>query len=254
MTDIKAIIADDEEPSRSYIKSLLMEVWPELKICGEAENGIQALALIEKIQPDIVFLDIQMPGLSGMQVAQKVAGSCRVVFITAYDEYAVEAFENEALDYIMKPTTTARLTKTVERIKSKLLSSTQSLPNVKNIIEQLARIQQPSQPKYLRWIKTKSRNKVNIIPVDRIYFFQSDNKYTKVATKDSEYLIRKSINDLAIELDPDAFWRIHRGTIINAALIDNISTSLTGRGLVRLKNRPELHTVSRSYASVFKHM
>lgn len=254
MTEITAIIADDEEPSRSYLKSQLAEVWPDLEILGEAENGLQALELIERIRPQIAFLDIKMPGLTGMQVARKVSGLCRIVFITAFDDYAVEAFEHEALDYIMKPTSRERLAKTVGRLKAQLGGSTDTPPDIAHAIEQLLKNQQEAAPKYLRWIKTKLKDKVHIIPVDHIYFFQSDNRYTRVVTKNREALIRKSITDLTGELDPDIFWRIHRGTIINANFIDEISTSLTGRSLVKLKNRSEIHTVSRNYAHVFKQM
>jgi len=254
LTDFTAIIADDEEPSRNHLKSMLTEVWPELIICGEAENGVKALKLIKTVRPNIAFLDIKMPGLSGMQVAKEILGICRIVFITAYDQYAVEAFDNEAIDYILKPASTERLKKTVERIKSQLVISRKSQAHTLKILEKIMTGIETTKTKYLRWIKIKNRGVIKIIPIDNIYYFKSENKYTSVVTKNQEFLIRTSINELAEKLNPEFFWQIHRSTIINANMIDSISTSMTGRGLVKLKMRSELHTISRKYAHIFKQM
>lgn len=255
MQEIKAIIADDEEQLRLYLKSRLLEVWPDLVICGEARNGQEALELMEKYRPDIAFLDIRMPGLSGMEVAKKIAGTCRIVFITAYDQYAVEAFENEAIDYLLKPVTRERLERTAKRLKEQIAASTEPPLDFSEIVGRLmANLQDIEKPGYLQWIQVQQGDSIRLIPVDEVYYFKASDKYTIVITKEGESLIRKPIKELADELEPNKFWRIHRGTIVNAACISKVSRSLTGRSIVRLKDLPETLTVSRSYAHLFKQM
>lgn len=254
MHDIKAIIADDEEPSRRHIRSQLMKVWPELDIRGEAENGEKAVEMIETIRPDIAFLDIKMPGLSGMEVARRAAGMCAVVFITAYDRYAIDAFENEAMDYILKPASMERLSKTVERIKKRIAESSHP-SDISGMLERMiSRMNPGGGTRYLKWIKARVNGSIRLIPVDRVCYFQSDNKYTLVVARNTEALIRKTIVELADELDPDVFFRIHRGAIVNARFIDKVTSSPTGRGQIKLVGRPEILTVSRSYTSIFKQM
>jgi DNA-binding LytR/AlgR family response regulator len=255
MQEIKAIIADDEKQLRSHLKSMLSKVWPDLIICGEARNGREALGLIEKHRPGIAFLDIRMPGLSGMEVAGKVAGSCWVVFVTAYDQYAIEAFENEAVDYLLKPVTRERLEKTARRLKEQIASSTKPPVGFSEIVSRLiAKVQDMETPGYLQWLKVQQGDGIRLIPVDEVYYFKAADKYTMVITKEGESLIRKPIKDLEDELDPDKFWRIHRGTIVNAGCISSVSRSLTGRSIIRLKDLSETLTVSRSYAHLFKQM
>jgi len=255
MAEIKAIIADDEEHLRKYLKSRLLNVWPELTICGEAANGRKALELIREHQPDIAFLDIRMPGLTGMEVAKKTGGSCWIVFITAYDQYAVEAFENEAIDYILKPVTRKRLKKTTDRLKKQIAASTEPPIDFSTVVEKLiTSLKDKERPGYLRWIRAQQRDSIRLIPVDEILYFKAGDKYTILITREGESLIRKSIRDLANELDPNRFWRIHRGTIVNAAYIESADRSLTGRPVVRLKDLPGTLTVSRSYAYLFKQM
>jgi len=255
MQEIKAIIADDEKQLRSHLKSMLSKVWPDLIICGEARNGREALELIEKHRPDIAFLDIRMPGLSGMEVAGKVAGSCWVVFVTAYDQYAIEAFENEAIDYLLKPVTRERLEKTARRLKEQIDSYTKPPVDFSEIVNKLiVNLQDMETPGYLQWLKVQKRDGIRLIPVDEVYYFKASDKYTMVITKEGESLIRKPIKDLADELDPDKFWRVHRGTIVNAGCISEVSRSLTGRSVIRLKDLPETLTVSRSYVHLFKQM
>ena len=255
MTQTKAVIADDESQLRVHLKSLLFKLWPDLIICGEAKNGQEALELIEKHRPDIAFLDIRMPGLSGMEVAKKVTESCWVVFITAYDKYAVEAFENEAIDYLLKPITHKRLEKAVRRLQKQIAASIKPPSDMSEIIEQaIARLYRKEKPGYLRWLKTQHGDGIRLVPVDEVCYFKASDKYTLIVTKDGELLIKKAIKELAHELDPNQFWRIHRGTIVNAHYITKVSRSLTGRGVVKLKNRPELLTVSRSYIHIFKQM
>jgi DNA-binding LytR/AlgR family response regulator len=251
----KAIIADDEKELRTYLKSLLSDVWPELIICGEAKNGKEVLALIETEKPRIAFLDIKMPGLTGMDVASKIAGICRIVFVTAFDQYAVEAFEREAVDYLLKPVSKERLIQTIGRLKNQLDASSQPPRQLSEVVEQLlARLPERGGPDYLRWIRTQHNDSVRLIPVEEVDYFMAEDKYTLVITKEGESLIKKSIKELSIELDPGQFWQIHRGIIVNISRIDKVSRSLTGRGTLKLKERSELLTVSRNYLHLFKQM
>ena len=255
MAQTKAIIADDEKQLRIHLKSQLSDVWPELIICGEAENGKEALELIENYRPDIAFLDIKMPGLSGMEVAKRIARTCRVVFITAYDKYAVEAFDNEAIDYLLKPVTLERLKKAVKRLQRQIAASSEPPSDLSEIVERaIARLYKKGTSGYLRWIRAQHGDGVRLIPVDDVYYFQASDKYTLLLTKEEELLIKKAIKELDDELDPSQFWRIHRGTIVNAHCITQVSRSLTGRGVVKLKDRPELLTVSRRYIHTFRQM
>jgi len=255
MKKIKALIADDEEQLRKYLKARLSEVWPDLVICGEARNGREAMEIIEKHRPEIVFLDIRMPGLTGVEVARKIAGSCRVVFVTAYDEYAVEAFEKGAVDYLVKPVTRERLEKTVKRLQEQIAVSSKTSSEAAEIMERLlAGLAERKAPSYLRWVRVQHKDGVRLIPVEEVCYFQASDKYTLVRTKGSDSLIRKTIKELVDELDPDQFWQIHRGTIVNASCVAQVGRSLTGRGVVRLKDRPETLTVSHRYTHVFKQM
>jgi DNA-binding LytR/AlgR family response regulator len=251
----KAIIADDEKELRTYLKTLLSEIWPELMICGEAKNGKEALELVESKQPQIAFLDIRMPGLSGMEVAKRIAGLCRIVFVTAFDQYAVEAFEREAVDYLLKPVSKERLIQTIQRLKNRLNASTEPPTRLTEVIDQvLSRLPSRGKADYLHWIKTQLKDSVRLIPVEEIDYFKAEDKYTLVITKEGESMIKKSIKELAQELDPGQFWQIHRGTIVNVSRIEKVSRSLTGRGILKLKGRPDLFTVSRNYLHLFKQM
>ena len=251
----KAIIADDEKELRTYLRSLLSEVWPELTICGEAKNGREALQMVESLHPDVAFLDIRMPGFSGMEVAKRIADLTRTVFVTAYDQYAVEAFEKEAVDYLLKPVSKDRLMQTVQRLKNQLNFSSEPPARLAQVIEQvLSKLSGRGEANFLRWIKTQHKDSIRLIPVEEADYFKAEDKYTLVITKEGESLIKKSIKELAQELDPGQFWQIHRGIIVNVSRIDKVSRSLTGRGILKLKERPELLTVSRNYLHLFKQM
>ena len=255
MENLKAIIADDEEQLRIYLKSKLAELWPELTICGEAENGLEALNLIDTYRPAIAFLDIKMPGLSGIEVAQKISTDCRVVFITAFDQYAVKAFENEAVDYLLKPVTDKRLEKTIERLKKQISAISKPPIDFSRTMDRLLAALKDNQPSgYLKWIKVRHAEEVRLISIDEICYFKAEDKYTLVRTLEKESLIKKSIRQLSEELDPDQFWRVHRGTIINVSRIDGVHRSFAGRYIVKLKELPETLTVSRSYGHLFKQM
>jgi len=256
LIEIKAIIADDEEPLRTYLRSLLSDVWSDLIICGEARNGREALALVEKHKPHIAFLDIKMPGLSGMEVAKRIGEACRVVFVTAYDRYAVEAFENEAIDYLLKPVTRERLERAVKRLQKQIdAPQKQPLSDVTEITERiLAELKERAAREYLHWIKVQHLDGILLVPVEEVCYFKASDKYTMVMTEEGESLIKKTIKELSEDLDPSQFWRIHRGTIVNLSRISKVSRSLTGRGAMRLKDRPEILTVSRSYMHLFRQM
>jgi DNA-binding LytR/AlgR family response regulator len=252
---LKALIADDEPELRAYLKLRLAEVWPELLISGEAGNGQEALRIIETSPPDIAFLDIRMPGLSGMEVARKVAGKCRVVFITAYDQYAVQAFENQALDYLLKPVTADRLQRTVQRLKKELSLPALPPPDLSEIIKKIMGHWPPREaPDYLKWIRVQEKDEIRLIPMDEIRYFQAEDKYTLVITSSGESLIRKPIKELVQELDPGIFWQIHRGIIVNVTSIDKVNRSFSGRLNIKLKDLSKTLTVSRSYSHRFRQM
>jgi DNA-binding LytR/AlgR family response regulator len=255
MANPEAIIADDEEQLRIHLKSKLAVIWPELSICGEAANGLEALDLIESCRPAIAFLDIKMPGLTGIEVAQKISSDCRVVFITAFDQYAIEAFENEAVDYILKPVTDKRLEKTVNRLKKQISNISNPAPDFSATMDRLlAALKDKQLSAYLKWIKVRHGEEVRLIAIDDVCYFKAEDKYTVVKTRDGESLIKKSIRQLTEQLDPEQFWRIHRGSVINISQIARVSRSFAGRLIISLKNLPETLTVSRSYAHLFKQM
>ena len=255
MSNPEAIIADDEEHLRIHLKSKLASLWPELVICAEAENGSEALVLIESLRPAIAFLDIKMPGLSGIEVARKIGAKCRVVFITAFDQYAIEAFENEAVDYILKPVTDQRLEKTIQRLKKQLSAFANPPVDFPRTMDRLlAALKDKQLPGYLKWIKARHGEEVRLIAISDVCYFKAEDKYTLVRTREGESLIKKSIRQLTEELNPDHFWRIHRGTIINVGRIDKIHRSFGGKLFIQLKDLSEKLTVSRSYAHLFKQM
>jgi DNA-binding LytR/AlgR family response regulator len=251
---IRAVIADDEAPLRRALKTQLGRAWPALSICAEAENGIEALERISALRPDIAFLDIRMPGMSGMEVAREVAEFCRIVFITAYDQFAVEAFENEAVDYLLKPVEPERLERTVARLKDRMALPAPLPAEISAALKALeSRLGDPD-PAYLKWIKALDRDVIRLVPVDEICCFEAQDKYTVVRTRSEEFLIRKPIRELAEELDPDAFWQVHRGTIVNAACIDKVSSQITGRYALTLKGVSGTFMVSRRYRHRFRTM
>ena len=243
------IIAEDEPILRGELKSSLGKLWPELTIVAEAEDGIQAIQALHAHQPDILFLDIEMPGLSGLEVARTASGRCHVVFVTAYNEHAVAAFEQGAVDYVMKPFSTARLATAIGRVRERLQSRPAHLDGV---IENIAR-QAPSR-KYLHWLNVSQGANVRLITIDEVCYFQADNKYTMVMTADTTALIKKAIKELLEELDPEMFWQIHRGTVVNANAIAAVHRGLRGRLDVRLKQRKETLPVSAPYAYRFRQM
>lgn len=247
-----ALIADDEALLAEYLQAQLALLWPELSVMGIAANGLEALRLIDETSPDVVFLDIKMPGLNGLEVARRLDPKTRVVFVTAYDQFAVEAFEREAVDYVLKPIGDARLAKTVARLKQQIAA--QSLPpQLNQVLRQLAD-SLPVKGSYLRWIRASVGAAVRQFPVDAVFYFQAQDKYTSVITSEGEALIRTGIAELAQQLDPAFFWQIHRGTIVNVAHIAATQRDLRGRTVIKLAGRPETLVASRAYAHLFRQM
>jgi DNA-binding LytR/AlgR family response regulator len=250
-----AIIADDERLMRDQLRMRLEQVWPELEIVGEAKNGEEAVELVEQHRPDLTFLDIRMPGKTGMEAAREIGDRSRIVFVTAYDQYAVEAFERGAVDYVLKPSEPERLKVTVERLKARLDKPGAVVnDSVTAMLSQLAEKIAAPKPKHLQWIQASIGQDLRMIPVEEILFFRSDEKYTCVQTEKFEALIRKPVRDLADELDPALFWQIHRATLVNVNAIEGVTRDIRGRHLVLVKGRPEKLEVSRSFLHLFKQM
>ena len=273
----RAVLADDERLMREQLRARLLEVWPELELVAEAKNGLEAVQLVEQHRPDIVFLDIRMPGLTGVDAARQIAQLepadgedefplPEIVFITAYDQYAVEAFEQGVVDYVLKPAERDRLSLTVERVKKRLAAknaaedsaAAQDAPPsapLQQLLHQLsARMNPGSAPEYLQWIQATVGQTIQMIPVADVLFFVSDEKYTRVQTAQVEALIRKPIKELVDELDPQLFWQIHRSTLIAVKCIAGVTRDFRGRQIVSVKGHGEKLEVSRSYTGLFKGM
>jgi DNA-binding LytR/AlgR family response regulator len=273
-----ALIADDERLLREQLRARLGEVWPELEIVAEAKNGAEAVALTESQHPDIVFLDIRMPGMTGIEAARAIAQlpvdedgdeaapapgakpwrGCEIVFITAYDQYAIEAFEQGVVDYVLKPAERQRLQLTVDRIRKRLADrASDESPDATGMQQLLQKLQtrmNPGAAPKLKWIQATVGASIQMIPVEDVLFFISDEKYTRVQTATLEALIRKPIKELVDELDAEAFWQIHRSTLVNTRMIAGVTRDLRGRQLVAVRGHPEKLEVSRSYAGLFKGM
>lgn len=246
----RAVIAEDEAVLRDELRARVATLWPDLEICAQVGDGQAALAALELHRPHVLFLDIQMPGLSGMEVARQASGRCHVVFVTAHDEFAVAAFEQGAIDYVMKPFATERLALAIARMKARLSSQPADLEGLLETFAQ--RIARPRA--YLQWINASLGNELRFITVDEVCYFRSDAKYTRVVTAGQESLIRKSVRELAAELDPDRFRQIHRSIIVNLGEIAGIQRDFRGRIQVKLKRRTEALPVSDPYAPLFRQM
>jgi len=276
----RALIADDERLMREQLRARLLEVWPDLEIVAEAKNGQEAVTLTEQFHPDIVFLDIRMPGLTGVDAARQIAQlptydeaqgwpGCEIVFITAYDQYAVQAFEQGVVDYVLKPAERERLLVTVARIQQRMAERATHVaegaedlepplpaytPDMQLLLQRLAGQINPQGPAKLQWIQATVRQAIQMIPVEDVLFFISDEKYTRVQTATVEALIRKPIKELIEELDMSLFWQIHRSTLVNVKAIAGVSRDERGRQLVSVRGLTEKLEVSRSYAGLFKAM
>jgi DNA-binding LytR/AlgR family response regulator len=260
---LTAMIADDEAPMRDLLRARLAAVWPDLRIVAEASNGVEAVALGEQHQPDIAFLDIRMPGMSGIEAARQLYRRSHIVFATAYDQYALDAFEQGALDYLLKPVSAERLATTCARLRDRIDKRLQAqVPAQPDIGQQLAKLtallenKGSPQPKngYLRWIQAQVGSSLRMVSTREVLFFQSDEKYTRVQTTSAEFLIRKTLKELAEELDPDEFWRIHRSTLVRVDAIGEVTRDLRGRHMLKLRGHPFELEVSRNHTYLFQQM
>ncbi|KTF35643.1 MULTISPECIES: LytR/AlgR family response regulator transcription factor [Xanthomonas translucens group] len=254
---VDAVIAEDEELLRSALVALLGEVWPQLHIVAECEDGASALERLAEHQPDVAFLDIRMPGLSGIEVARalgELSPRTQVVFVTAYDQYAIDAFEQGAVDYLLKPIVRERLQATVQRLQARAAQG----PDVAVLDALLHRLGQrppaPAAAPPLAWITANSGRETRLILLDDVVYFQADNKYTTVLTRDGEALLRTPLRELLDVLDPAAFRQIHRSTIVNLKAVASVVRDDTGKGRMKLRHRDEVLTVSQPYMSLFRGM
>lgn len=249
---MRALIAEDEPHLAADLQRRLARLWPELEVVGVVHDGLAARAALARLVPDIAFLDVRMPGLSGLSgldAALSAPAGCRVVFITAYQEHAVAAFDQAAADYLLKPVADARLKHCLERLRR-----VDTLPNA-NLIEQLRHLLAAAPAvEYLRWLRPQIGQDVRLVAVDEICFFQAADKYTRAVTRDSEFLLRTALKELAAQLDPSVFWQVHRGTLVNARQIKAARRDLLGRISLSLRDHPETLPVSRAYAHLFRQM
>jgi DNA-binding LytR/AlgR family response regulator len=246
---LTAVIAEDEPLLREEIRNTLTELWPELTICGEAADGLQAIDAMDNFQPDILFLDIQMPGKNGLEVARRASGKAHVVFITAYDAYAVQAFEEGALDYVLKPISSERMKLTVQRLQERMREPPADLSNLADLLKTIVK----PESQYLKWLTVPHASDLRVVAVSEILYLQADNKYTTIATRSSSFLLSSSLKEMQSKLDPAVFWQIHRGTVVNISAIDTIYRSFRGALEIKLKDRSELLPVSAAHAHRFKH-
>ncbi|MGQ3054118.1 MAG: LytR/AlgR family response regulator transcription factor [Roseateles sp.] len=252
-----AVVAEDEAALRGELVEQLGKLWPELSVVGEAGDGLEALRLLDQHQPDILFLDIEMPGATGIDVARQVGGRAHVVFVTAYDQYAIAAFDQGAVDYLLKPLAGARLFTAITRLKARLAQG-QPPAHIGAVLDQLgaspAAVTPSAARAPLRWINASVGQTLRLITVDEVLFFQSDNKYTRLGLKDGEALIRKPLKELIDELDPQQFWQIHRSTLVNVNAIASVSRDFRGRMQIKLKHGSEMLLVAESCAHLFRQM
>jgi len=244
-----AVIAEDERALRQDLEAGLAVLWPGLKIAASVGTGIDALAMFERHRPTLMFLDIQMPGLTGLEVARQVGERCHVVFITAYDSHAVAAFEQGAIDYVLKPYDKARLGQTIKRVQARIATPP---PPQADLLREFAAAARPKA--YLNWIRASHGAEVTLIMVRDVCYFRADAKYTSVVTTDREFIIRRSIKELTAELDPELFWQVHRSTIVNIEAVGSVTRNMAGATVLKLKSRPDRLTVSEAHRHLFRHM
>lgn len=247
-----ALIADDEPHLAQYLKAQLAQAWPELDIVRTAANGVEAAEAIADLEPDVAFLDIQMPGLTGLEVAQGIEGGTRVVFVTAYDQYAIDAFEARAVDYLLKPIKADRLARCVERLREAAPAAAGGEGDLAETLKRL--LPAATGGARLRYIRAAQGELMHQIPVDEVLFFHADDKYTVVQTAAAEHLIRTPIFELAGQLDPDRFWQVHRSTIINLDHLAGTRRDEQSRLFVRIRGQSRELPVSRAYIHLFKAM
>ncbi len=245
---MRAIIADDERHLAEDLRRRLAALWPDLQIVAMVHDGFAAATALSEIKPDIAFLDIRMPGQSGLDAARSAASDCRVVFVTAYDDHAVEAFDQAAADYLLKPVSDERLARSVERLKQHAAEA----PDV--LLSRLQRLLATHKAEPLRWLRAQVGQTVRMVAVDEVCYFQSADKYTTVLTRDAELLLRTPLKELIEQLDGELFWQVHRSTVVNVRQIVSAHHDLLGKVSLSLRDRPEKVAVSRSYSYLFRQM
>ncbi len=249
---VRALIADDEPHLAEHLRARLAVLWPELDVLPLTANGVEALAAINEDAPQVAFLDIRMPGLTGLELAGRIEGGTHVVFVTAFDQYAVEAFDRDAVDYLLKPVTDERLMRCIERLRAKI-GSAEKPPALAEMLARLASLP-PAGGTKLRWVRALKGEVVHQIPVDEVLYFQAQDKYTCVVTREGESLIRMPLSELAAQLDPEVFWQVHRSTLVNMDEVASTRRDLAGRVSVTLKDGVTELAVSRAFAHLFKQM
>ncbi|CAN7388102.1 LytTR family transcriptional regulator DNA-binding domain-containing protein [Pseudoduganella sp. LjRoot289] len=256
MSHITALIADDEPLLREHLRAQLARLWPDLDIVADARNGHEAVELFDIHQPAIVFLDVHMPGLNGIEAARALARRAQIVFVTAYEQYAVQAFEQGAIDYLVKPIDAARLADTVQRLRQRLERPVQAGAAFDAMLDRMAaELRQRSPARgWLQWIKASVGSSVRLIPVEQVAYLRADGKYTLVAWDQGQALIRKSIRELGDELDPDRFVQIHRSAIVNLHYVREVVRGVNETADVHVRGHPEVLPVSRSYLHHFRQM
>ncbi len=255
MIDITAILVEDEAPLRKALRAMLQEAWPELRIVAECEDGIAAMEAIAAHRPTLAFLDIRMPGVSGLDVARAaVAAKSLVVFTTAYDEYAVRAFEAGAVDYLLKPLQPERLQRALERIRERLRTAVGSTDDALEQVDALETGLRPSGARLIRWISAAVGDSVRMIGIEEVLYFQAQDKYVRVVTAGAEAIIRTPIKDLLAGLDPDAFWQVHRGVVVRVSAIDRVRKDEFGKAALLLRGRDDALPVSAAFLHRFRGM
>ncbi len=243
-----AVIAEDEPLVRREIRDALAELWPQLNILAEVGDGLEAVAALESFRPNVFFLDIQMPGLNGLEVAQRLNGQAHVVFVTAYDQYAVSAFEQGALDYVLKPISLARMRLAVDRLRSRLSEPPADLHRIAELLREFA----PPESKYLKWLTVPHGGELRVVAVAEISYLRADQKYTTCVTPHGAFLLTSSLRQMKEKLDPQVFWQIHRSVVVNVGAIDRIYRGFRGALEVKMKGREELLPVSAAHAHLFR--
>jgi DNA-binding LytR/AlgR family response regulator len=246
-----ALLADDEDLPRTDLRALLAELWPQLQIVAECEDGPAAARALAEQAPDVAFLDIRMPGLDGLQIAQLAARRCHVVFTTAYDAHALAAFDAGAVDYLLKPIQRDRLAAALVRLRERLAARTPAA-DLSALVASLA--QKPAAAQKLRWISASVGSSIKLFSVDEVIFFESDDKYTRVVTAADEAHVRTPLKQIIDGLEPEAFWQVNRGLVVRATAIRAVQRDELGRITLELAGRPERLPVSRAYQGLFKPM
>jgi DNA-binding LytR/AlgR family response regulator len=250
---VRILVAEDEAPQRRELCALLQRWWPDADIVAECADGLSALEALETLRPQVAFLDIRMPGVDGLEVARAASGRAHVVFTTAYEEYALRAFDHGAIDYLLKPISQERVRETIHRLRERIVAG--SPADVDSLVARLKQqLDRAGRRSTLRWITASVADTVRMLPIEDILFFQSQDKYTRVATADAEAHIRTPLKELLAALDPDEFWQVHRSVIVRASAIDVVRRDAFGKLELTLKSRNDVLPVSQAFQHRFRGM